>query len=223
MGMLKPGVRLAQAQSEAQVIASRLERQYPATDKGISVAVLPETWARPAPIPSMVAMAPIVVALFLGLGGLVLVMACMNVGNVLLVRAAVREREMAVRAALGSGRARLVRQVLAESLLLALLGGAAGLILGAWATDAVGAIPMAMGNLPAVLDLSLDWRVFAYSLAATLLAGIGCRAVARAGRFARRHRGGPPRERIEAHPLPEGAAACGTSWWSRKSPARSRC
>ena len=59
MGMLKPGVRLAEAQSEAQVIASRLEHQYPATDKGISVAVLPETWARPAPIPSMVAMAPI--------------------------------------------------------------------------------------------------------------------------------------------------------------------
>ena len=173
MGMLRPGVRLAQAQSEAQVIASRLERQYPATDKGISVSVLPETWARPAPIPAMVAMAPFVVALFLLLGGLVLVLACMNVGNVLLVRAAVREREMAVRAALGSGRARLVRQVLAESLLLALLGGAAGVTLGAWATDAVSAIPMAMGNLPAALDLSLDWRVFAYSLAATLLAGIG--------------------------------------------------
>ena len=173
MGMLKPGVRLAQAQSEAQVIASRLERQYPVTDKGISVEVLPETWARPAPIPAMVAMGPFVVALFLGLGGLVLVMACLNVGNILLVRAAAREREMAVRAALGSGRARLILQVLAESFLLALLGGAAGVMLGAWATDAVNAIPMALGNLPAVLDVSLDWRVFAYSLAMTLAAGIG--------------------------------------------------
>jgi len=173
MGRLKPGVTLAEAQSEALVIAGRLERQYPATDKGISVAVLPEAWARPAPIPSMVAMAPFVVALFLGLGGLVLVMACMNVGNILLVRSAVREREMAVRAALGSGRARLVRQVLIESLLLALLGGAAGVILGTWATDAISAIPVALGNLPAVLDVSLDWRAFLYALAITFLAGIG--------------------------------------------------
>ncbi len=173
MGLLKPGVSLAQAQTEARVIAGRLERQYPASDKGISVSVLPETWARPAPIPAMVTMAPVVVALFLGLGALVLVIACMNVGNVLLVRAAAREREMAVRAALGSGRARLVRTVIAESLLFALLGGAAGLCLGAWATDAVSAVPMSMGNLPAVLDLSLDWRVFAYALAAALLAGVG--------------------------------------------------
>jgi predicted permease len=97
----------------------------------------------------------------------------MNVGNVLLVRSAAREREMAVRAALGSGRGRLVRQVLSESLLLALLGGAAGLLLGTWATDAISAIPMSIGSLSAVLDVSLDWRVFSYSLAMTLLAGIG--------------------------------------------------
>ncbi len=173
MGILKPGVSLVQARNEAQIIASRLERQYPATDKGISVDVLPETWARPAPIPSMVAMAPVVVALFLGLGALVLVLACMNIGNVLLVRAAAREREMAVRAALGSGRRRLVFQVLTETLLLAFLGGTAGLLLGSWATDAISAIPMSIGNLSATLDMHLDWRVFAYSLALTLLAGIG--------------------------------------------------
>lgn len=172
MGMLKPGVSLAQAQSEAEVIARRLERQYPATDKGASVWVLPEPWARPVPVRSMVVAAPFVAALFLLLGGFVLLLACMNIGNVLLVRAAVREREMAVRAALGSGRARLVRQVLAESLLLALLGGAAGVILGAWACDALSAMQSGW-NLPAALDLSFDWRVFSYALAATLLAGIG--------------------------------------------------
>jgi len=172
MGMLKPGLSLAEARSEAEVIARRLELQYPATDKGISVWLLPEPWARPVPVAAMVAAGPVIAGLFLLLGGFVLLLACMNVSNVLLVRAAAREREMAVRAALGSGRARLVRQVLAESLLLALAGGAAGLLLGAWAGDAVGAIPMG-GNLPAALDLSFDWRVFAYALGATLLAGIG--------------------------------------------------
>ena len=172
MGTLKPGIGLAQARSEAEVIARRLERQYPDTDKGISVWLVPETWARPAPVRAMVAAGPLVVGLFLLLGGLVLVLACMNLSNILLVRAAGREREMAVRAALGSGRGRLVRQVLAESLLLALLGGVAGVILGAWASDAIASIPIA-GSLPAAFDLSFDWRVFAYALAATLLAGAG--------------------------------------------------
>ena len=172
MGTLKPGVGLAQARSEAEVIARRLEHQYPDTDKGISVWLVPETWARPVPVRAMVAAGPIVAGLFLLLGGLVLVLACMNLSNILLVRAAAREREMAVRAALGSGRGRLVRQVLAESLLLALLGGVAGVTLGAWASDAIASIPIA-GSLPSAFDLSFDWRVFAYALAATLLAGAG--------------------------------------------------
>jgi len=172
MGILKPGVGLAQARSEAELIARRLERQYPATDKGISVWLGPEAWARPVPVPSMVAAGPILAGLFLLLGGLVLVLACMNLSNILLLRAAAREREMAVRAALGSGRGRLLGQVLGESLLLALVGGVAGVILGAWASAAIGAVRFS-GNLPAVLDLSFDWRVFAYALAATLAAGIG--------------------------------------------------
>jgi len=171
MGTLKPGVGLGEARTEARMIAGRLERQYPTTDKGITVTVLPETWARPAPIPAMVAMAPVLAALFLVLGLLVLALACLNVGNVLLVRAAARQQEMAVRAALGSGRARLAGQILGEILVLAIAGGAAGVLLSVWATDAIGAIPMGLGSLPAVLDFSPDWRVFAYALAATLLAG----------------------------------------------------
>ena len=173
MGILKPGVGRSQAESEAQVIAARLERQYPATDKGISVVVLPETWARPVPIPAMVAVAPLLAGLFLLLGSVVLALACFNVANLLLVRAAVREREMALRAALGSGRGRLVRHVIAESLVLAGLGGVAGVILSAWATDGVSALPLALGNLPATLDFGFDGRVFAYALAATLVAGLG--------------------------------------------------
>ncbi len=171
MAILNPGVSLASARAEAQVIATRLERQYPATDAGISVDVLPETWARPAPIPSMVAMAPAAAGVFLLLGVFVLLIACLNVSDVLLVRAAAREREMAVRAALGSGRARLVRLALADTLLLAMIGGIAGMTLGAWATAAVSAIPgMTAGNIPVLFDFGFDWRVFAYAFAATLLA-----------------------------------------------------
>lgn len=172
MGMLKPGARVEDARTEAQVIAGRLERQYPATDKDITVTVIPETWARPAPIPALVAMGPVVVGLFLVLGALVLALACLNVGNVLLVRAASRQQELAVRAALGSGRARLAGLILGEIILLAAAGGAAGVILSLWATDAAATAPMGLGNLPAALDFSPDWRVFAYALAATLLAAV---------------------------------------------------
>jgi predicted permease len=172
MGILAPGVSLAQARRETALIADRLALQYPATDKGIAAAVYPEHWARPVPIPSMIAAGPFIAALFLALGALVLVLACMNVGNVLLVRAAAREREMAVRAALGSGRARLVRQVLGESLLLALAGGLAGILLASWTAAALAAIPLSF-DLPAALDLTFDWPVFAYALAAALAAGAG--------------------------------------------------
>jgi len=172
MGILAPGVPLSAARAEASLIAARLERQYPATDSGIRVWIIPEPWSRPVPIPSMVNSAPFVAGFFLLLGVLVLVLACMNVGNILLVRAAAREREMAVRAALGSGRARLVRQVLAETIALALLGGIAGILLGSWAADAISTIPISR-ELPASLDLTFDWPVFAYALAVTLLAGIG--------------------------------------------------
>ena len=172
MGILRPGVPISHARTEAELIAARLERQYPDTDKGISVWIGPEPWARPVPIPSMVNSGPFVSALFLLLGAMVLVLACMNVGNVLLVRAAAREREMAVRVALGSGRGRLIRQVLTESLLLAACGGVAGILLGSWAAAAIGGVPIS-SDLPASLDLAFDWRVFAYALGATLLAGAG--------------------------------------------------
>jgi hypothetical protein len=124
MGRLKPGVSLRQAQSSVNVVTERLAEQYRATDKRVTVRVIPERLARPQPYATNIV--PFIAGIFLVLAALVLLLACMNVANILLVRATMRQREMAIRAALGAGRWRLIRQLLIESIALALFGGAGG-------------------------------------------------------------------------------------------------
>jgi len=171
-GRLKPGVSLGEAQSEMMVLTRRLEEQYPATDKGTGARVVPEPLARPVPIRAGMDMFPFIRFSLLFLAGLVLAVACMNIANILLVRATVREREMAIRAALGSGRGRLIRQMLTESLLLAMLGAIVGMILGKWASQSFAdALPRMVSDLPVLFDTSFDWRVFTYALSAALLSG----------------------------------------------------
>ena len=169
LGRLKSGVSYTQAQASINVIAARLAKQYPSTDGKFAVRIYRERLARPFPVAGgFIAM---IAGFFLLLGALLLLLACMNVANVLLARAAVRQREISLRAALGAGRARLIRQMLIETILMGLLGGALGVLLGEWINP--GDISrLGQPNLPLHLDLGFDWRVFAYSFAAALLAGV---------------------------------------------------
>lgn len=173
LGRLKGGTTLVQAQAALSVIADRLAQHYPKTDAGAGIRVYPQRDAAltPMPQPGMHEKEVVVMALFLTLAALVLLLACFNVVNILLVRATAREREMTIRAALGAPRHRLIGQLLTESLLLALLGCGAGMLVGEWASTSLGSIHLSMG-LPVNLDFSFGWSVFAYAAAAAVLAGI---------------------------------------------------
>src|SRR5206468_9932463 len=125
--------------------------------------------ARPEPDPDNTL--PSTAAAFMALAALVLLVACFNVTNVLLVRATTRQREMAIRAALGAGRVRLVRQYLTESLLLALLGAGGGMLLAYWAMRFLSSIPLGT-DLPIQLKFLPDARVYFFALGAALVTGI---------------------------------------------------
>lgn len=167
----KPGVAdaVATARSALFVIAQRLAQAYPETDRDMTARVFPERLARPVPTDSN--LIPVVGMLFLLLAGIVLWVACMNVANILLVRSIARQREAAIRVALGSNRYRLIRESLVESLILAIAGGAAGILLGEWACALLKHLRHSL-DFPLYLDFSLDWRVFAYSFGLAVLTGI---------------------------------------------------
>ncbi len=169
MARLKPGVDLKQAQASLNVVAQRLAEQHPDTDKGLTVRAFPEQLARPDPDPDNTL--PSISLAFMALAALVLLVACFNVTNVLLVRATARQREMAIRAALGAGRIRLVRQYLTESLLLALLGAGGGMLLTYWATRFLSSIPLGT-DLPLQLKFVPDARVYLFALGAALVTGL---------------------------------------------------
>jgi predicted permease len=208
---LKPGISLAQAQSSMDVVAKRLAVEYPTTDKGLAVQVIPERRARPAPLVS--SFVPVIAGLFLVLPALVLLLACMNIANILLARATARQREMAIRSAIGAGNWRLVRQMLTESLMLALLGGIAGLALGKVAVLGAASLlhPVTTNSAGYAfrMDCSFDWKVFSYTMAAAVFTGIlvGLWPALRAGRTdvntmlhegGSSHQAGPARHRLRS-------------------------
>jgi len=136
----------------------------------VRARVIPERLARPEA--NGADQTPAIAGIFLVLVGLVLLVACVNVINLIMVRATTRQREIAVRGALGAARGRIVRQLLTESVILALLGGAAGAIVGRTLAYFIAAIQLP-GDLPFRFDLSFDWRVFGYIAAIALAAGVG--------------------------------------------------
>ncbi len=170
LGVLKPGMTRQQAQGSVNVVAERLAQQYPDSHKGVTYRLYPERLARPEPDPTNGML--VVGVLFMVLSGLVLLLSCSNVANIVLVRATAREREMAIRTALGAARTRIVRQLMTESILLASLGAAAGLLAGMWASRLISSIHLEVSTIPIRFDFSFDWRVFSFGLMAALVTGI---------------------------------------------------
>ncbi|HKH47351.1 MAG TPA: ABC transporter permease [Thermoanaerobaculia bacterium] len=167
VGRLKPGVGLEPARAEMRAVAAGLARQYPDSNARVELVPTPlrDRWVGDVRMSLL---------LLLGACGFLLLIACANVANLLLARAVARQREISVRTALGAGRLRLVRQLLTESLVLAGLGGAAGLAFASWGTQALlrALIASSPAQLPAWIRVETDATVLAFAIGVSLLVGL---------------------------------------------------
>ncbi len=161
---LKAGVTVEQARSEMNVIASRLAKQFPDTNKGWGVKLAPMLEYAVADV------RPVLYSL-LGAVGFLLLIACVNVANLLLARATARAKEMTIRAALGASRVRIMRQLLTESVVLAVFGAALGLIIAQWGTSAL--LAFAPDTLPRAHGIGIDGTVLGFTCVLALATGIG--------------------------------------------------
>jgi putative ABC transport system permease protein len=163
VGRMKRGVTIAQAQADLNGIATNLAKEYPVTNvgQGVNIISLEQTVVGE--------IRPVLLTVF-AFVMVVLLIACANVANLQLARATAREKELSVRAALGAGRGRIIRQLLTESVLLSGLGGALGILVGVWATRAmVASVP---GGLPSFAEVTLDPQVLGFSILVTLGCGV---------------------------------------------------
>jgi predicted permease len=163
IGRLRPGVSIEQAQANVDVMYAQMQREYPDEFDARSIQLTPTTG-----LPGEQGGILSVFAMLMAVVGLILLIACGNVANLFLERATARRKEIAIRLAMGAGRARIIRQLLAEGMLLSLAGAAGGLLLAVWATEAAFSIDMPFGG-PLGLNLTPDARVLGYTAALSLL------------------------------------------------------
>ena len=164
LGRLRPGVSIRQAQTEMSTIARRLEEAYPNGNRGVGVNIVPL-------VDAMAGDAKTGMMIFLGVVSLVLLIACTNVANLMLARGASRMKEIAVRAALGAERQRILRQLLTETTVLALAGGAAGLLASHWISRAL-VESLKQFDVPRLADTHTDTAVLVFTFAVSLFTGI---------------------------------------------------
>ena len=162
---LKAGVTLRQAQEEMGAIARRLEEQYPNTNTGKAITLVPLH-------EQLTDQVRLALKVLLGAVGFVLLIACANVANLLLARSLARQKEFSVRLALGAGRGRLIRQLLTESVLLAGVGGIAGLLLALWSRQILVTLLTGANLIPRWIEIKIDGRVLIFTLVATLVTGL---------------------------------------------------
>ncbi len=168
VGRLKPGVSAEQAQAEMHTLGGQIRSEHPKINESFGIAVIEDFGIHP----QFRGTARNFLLILMAVVGLVLLIACANVANLLLARAAERQQEIGIRLALGAGRSRLIWQLLTESLLLASLGGAVGLMITPWLIDALSVVIMQANPLPSPVEFQLDRRVLAFTGLLSVLTGV---------------------------------------------------
>jgi len=167
VGRLKPGVSVAQAEASLNLLAAQLAKDFPNENEGMMIEVIPPGFVVPQFRNAMLGVS----AALMGLVALVLLIACANLANLLLARASERGKEIAIRLSIGAGRARIVRQLLTESIMLAVAGGLVGIALAGWIIDSIMALKPPIA-IPITLELHVDWRVLIFSMIVSVITGV---------------------------------------------------
>lgn len=167
VGRLKPGVNSAQAEASLNLVAAQLAKDFPNENEGLHLQLVPPGFILPQIRNGMLGVS----AALMGLVGLVLLIACTNLANLLLARATEWTKEIAIRLSIGAGRSRIIRQLLTESVMLAVVGGLGGILLAGWLVDLVVGLKPPV-DIPVTLELHLDWRVMGFSVIVSVITGI---------------------------------------------------